>query len=142
MFEFEPDKLLAECSISLYIDYPEELSPDVDDTIIVADANEVVKQVIEAVTALLAESHLSSIPIFPDRLEELVYNVTAKTIQTEKFRLDVDMVADSLTKFTHQLSDIIAPIVQGYIPPLPELFITTLVDVVCRCDCVVLTIYY
>ena len=142
MLEFEPDELLVHCSISLYIDYPDELTPEVDDTIIVADANEVVKQVIEAVTALLTESHLSSIPVFPDRLQELVWDVTNKTITTERFNLDTDLMADILTKFTNHLSELIAPIVQGYIPPLPELFITTLVDVVCRCDCVVVTIHY
>ena len=142
MFEFEPDSLLAECSISLYVDYPDELTPEADETIIVADANEVVKRVVEAVTALLAESHLSSIPVFPDRLKELVRDVTAKTITTERFNLDVDTTADVLTKFANHISDIIAPIVQGYIPPLPVLFITTLVDVVCRCDCVVVTIHY
>lgn len=142
MFEFEPDSLLAECSISLYIDYPEELTPEVDETMIVAEANEVVKQVIEAVTALLAESHLSSIPVFPDRLHELVRDVTTKTITVERFNLDIDVVTNTLVNFVNHLSDIIAPIVQGYIPPLPELFITTLVDVVCRCDCVVVTIHY
>lgn len=139
---FEPDTLIAENSVTLYIDYPEALTPEANEQINLDEAQEVVKQVIEATAALLTESHLSSIPIFMDRLYELVDTIVQSTIEGEKYYLDIPQTCLILHSFVSELNQFISPVVRGYIPPMPELFVTTLIDVVCRCDCVLVTIHY
>ena len=139
---FEPDSLVAEHSISLYVDYPDELTVEADSGIVPLEANTVVVEVIKAVTALITESHMASIPIFLDRLTELVEGVTKQTIEMEKFNLDADKTVNVLINFITTLSEIIRPVVQGYIPPIPVMFVTTIINVECRDDCVVITIHY
>ena len=142
MIEIETDSLVTHRSISLYLDYPEELVLVDDNKLSESGVVDVIKAVVESVTALLVESHLTSIPIFSDRLDELVTGVTDKTIEDGGFMLDSTNVVCVLSIFVKNLSEFIRPIVQGYLPPSPELFITTMVDVLCCVDYLVVTIHY
>lgn len=139
---FEPTTLRADNSITLYIDYPEALTPEANEQINPDEVAGVIKQVIEAVAALLTESHIASIPIFPDRLHTLIETITKTIIEDEKYYLDILDTIEILNTFVNELNQFISPIVQGYIPPIPELFVTTFINVICRCDCVILTIHY
>lgn len=143
MIEIETDSLVTHHSISLYLDYPEELLIAYDKSKrSESGVVDVIKEVVESVTALLVESHLTSIPIFSDRLDELVAGVTDKTIEDGGFMLDTTHVVSVLSTLVKDMSGFIRPIVQGYLPPSPELFITTMVDVLCCVDYLVVTIHY
>lgn len=138
----EMDSLIPSHSVTMYVDYPEELVVLDREGVSLEDVRGVVIQVVKGVTALIVENYLASIPVFDDMLYQLIENIVTKTIEDEDIPISVEQTTDILALFVSGLNNIIGPIVQGYVPPLPLMFSTTLVDVMYRSDCVILTIHY
>lgn len=129
-------------SVSIYVDYPDELvmldNAYVDDD----EIGSIVAQVTTAVIALIVESYLADIPIFTDRLHQLVQDVVSTAVTKDGLLLNEKQTSQTLNTFVDFLNVIVAPVVQTYVPGHGGPVTTALTDVQQLEDCLVLTIHY